>query len=78
MNGPPRQAITLVTRLKDFLNPGGLAVFTLKTTGAQSIADIDTLEEDVLEIAKQNGFSLIAKTHLTYNRQEFTLFFERV
>jgi 23S rRNA (cytidine2498-2'-O)-methyltransferase len=77
MNGSPRQAITLVTRLKDFLRPGALAVFTLKTTGAETIEDIETLENDVLEIAKGNGFSLIVKTHLTYNRQEFTLFFER-
>lgn len=77
MNGAPRQAIILVTRLKDFLNPGGLAVFTLKTTGAESIAAIDALEKDVLEIAQNNGFSLIMRTHLTYNRQEFTLFFEK-
>lgn len=77
MNGAPRQAITLVTRLKEFLNPGGLAVFTLKTTGAESIAEIDTLEKDVIEIAQNNGFPLIARTHLTYNRQEFTLFFEK-
>jgi hypothetical protein len=63
--------------LKDFLRPGALAVFTLKTTGAETIEDIEILENDVLEIAKGNGFSLIVKTHLTYNRQEFTLFFER-
>ncbi len=77
MNGPPRQAITNVTRFKDFLTPGGLAVFTLKTTGAETIAEIETLEKDVLAIAETNGFSLIARTHLTYNRQEFTLFFEK-
>ena len=73
MNGDPRQAITL----KDFINPGGLAVFTLKTTGAETVAAIETLEKDVLAIAAQNGFSLITRTHLTYNRQEFTLFFEK-
>jgi 23S rRNA (cytidine2498-2'-O)-methyltransferase len=78
MNGPPRQAITNVTRFKDFLNPGGLVVFTLKTTGAETIAQIDALEKDVLAIAESNGFSLITRTHLTYNRQEFTLFFGKV
>ena len=77
MNGPPRQAITNVTRFKDFLNPGALAVFTLKTTGAETIAEIDALEKEVLAIAESNGFSLIARTHLTYNRQEFTMFFEK-
>ncbi len=77
MNGPPRQAITNVTRFKDFLNPGALAIFTLKTTGAETIAEIDALEADILAIAESNGFSLIARTHLTYNRQEFTMFFEK-
>jgi 23S rRNA C2498 (ribose-2'-O)-methylase RlmM len=77
MNGDPRQAITLVTRLKDFLNPGSLAVFTLKTTAADTIPLIDALEKDVLAIAAGNGFTPIALTHLTYNRHEFTLFLER-
>jgi hypothetical protein len=78
MNGPPRQAIANVTRFKDFLNPGGLAVFTLKTTGAETIGEIDALEADALATAEKSGFTLIARTHLTYNRQEFTLFFEKV
>ena len=77
MNGPPRQAMENLARFKDFLNPGSLAVFTLKTTGAETIAGIETLEKDVLAIAETNGLSLIARTHLTYNRQEFTLFFEK-
>ena len=77
MNGPPRVAITHVTRLVDFLKSGALAIFTLKTTGAETIAAIDALEKEVLAIAESSGFSLIARTHLTYNRQEFTLFFEK-
>jgi len=78
MNGPPVKAIANVTRFKDFLNPGGLVVFTLKTTGAETIADIGLLEKEVLALAEKDGFALIARTHLTYNRQEFTLFFEKV
>lgn len=77
MNGPPRNAMANVTRFKDFLNPGGLVVFTLKTTGAETIAEIDALEKEVLAIAENGGLVLIARTHLTYNRQEFTLFFEK-
>ena len=77
MNGPPRQAIAHVTRLHDFLQPGGLVVFTLKTTGAETLMEIDSLEKDVLAIAEKAGLSLIARTHLTYNRQEFTVFFEK-
>jgi hypothetical protein len=78
MNGPPRQAIAHVTRLHDFLKPGGLVVFTFKTTGAETLPEIDALEKDVLAIAEKAGLSLIARTHLTYNRQEFTMFFGKV
>ena len=53
-------------------------MFTLKTTGTQSIVEIDDLEREVLAIARDNGFELIDRAHLTYNRQEFTLFFERI
>jgi 23S rRNA (cytidine2498-2'-O)-methyltransferase len=77
MNGPPRQAIAHVTRLHDFLKPGGLVVFTLKTTGAETIPEIDALEKDILAHAEKGGLKLTARTHLTYNRQEFTMFFER-
>ncbi len=77
MNGPPRQAILHLTRLNDFLSPGGIAIFTLKTTGATSVAEIDELEKDVVAEAEKGGFSLLARTHLSYNRQEFTLFFEK-
>ncbi|WP_411826836.1 SAM-dependent methyltransferase [Luteolibacter sp. AS25] len=78
MNGPAKLAITNVTRLVDFLKPGGLVITTLKTTGASSVEEIDELEKDVLKLAKEGGLTLITKTHLTYNRQEFTLFFEKV
>ena len=77
MNGPPRAAIANVTRFKDFLNPGGLVVFTLKTTDTETLSDINAMEEVVVSSAEEHGFSLITRTHLTYNRQEFTLFFER-
>lgn len=77
MNGPPRQAILHLTRLNDFLSPGGLGIFTLKTTGAESVSQIDLLEKDVVAEAQKGGFTLIGRTHLSYNRQEFTLFFEK-
>ncbi len=77
MNGSPAKAITHVTRLRDFLRPGGLVVFTLKTPEVATIAEIDSLEKDTLALAGKGGLSLIARTHLTYNRQEFTLFLEK-
>ena len=75
LNGPGRQAIAHITRLHDFLTPGGLVVFTLKTTGAETLPEIDALEKDVLALAEKGGLHLLARTHLTYNRQEFTVFF---
>lgn len=77
MNGSPVKAISHITRLHDFLRPGGLVVFTLKTPDAATIAEIDLLEKEVLALANAGGFSLISRTHLTYNRQEFTLFFKK-
>lgn len=77
MNGEPREAIRQVARLSAFLKPGGTAVFTLKTTGAETLAAIHELHRDVVQLAGQSGLRLIAETHLTYNRQEFTLFFEK-
>ena len=78
LNGPPLQAIAHLTRLTDFLNPRALAVFTLKTTGAETLMEIDALEKQVLAHAEKAGLSLIARTHLTYNRQEFTVFFGKI
>lgn len=77
MNGDPMGAIRQVGRLSAFLRPGGLAVFTLKTTSAESYADLNSLEHGVIAQAGKDGLSLVARTHLTYNRNEFTLFFRK-
>ena len=78
MNNDPREAMRQVARLSVFVKPGGLVIFTLKTTGAESVSAINTLYRDVTAIAEKAELRLIAQTHLTYNRQEFTLFFERL
>jgi len=77
MNGETRVALRHVVRLSKFLKPGGLVVFTLKTAGAESYAEIDAHFKAALEQAVEGWLRLIAATHLTYNRNEFTLFFER-
>jgi 23S rRNA (cytidine2498-2'-O)-methyltransferase len=77
MNGDPQAAMRQVGRLSAFLRPGGLAVFTLKTTSVDTFEGINALEQDVIAQAARDGLSLLAKTHLTYNRQEFTLFFQK-
>jgi 23S rRNA C2498 (ribose-2'-O)-methylase RlmM len=77
LNGDARESIRLVINLSRFLRPEGLVVFTLKTPGAETVSEMIELFNDVVAGATAAGLRLIAKTHLTYNRQEFTLFFER-
>ncbi|MDB6069873.1 MAG: hypothetical protein JWL81_1044 [Verrucomicrobiales bacterium] len=76
MNGEPRQALRQVIRLASFLRPGALLVFTLKTPGASTFQAISEAIRLTLRDASQANLTLIALTHLTYNRQEFTCFFE--
>lgn len=77
MNGPAREAFRQVVRLCAFLKPGGWVVFTLKTTGMDSVGEIHALHRKVLEDARAAGLVPVACTHLTYNRQEFTVFFRK-
>jgi hypothetical protein len=58
------------------LNPGGIVIFTLKTTGATTFGEMNGLFQSAVDSAAAAGLKLIARTHLTYNRQELTLFFE--
>ncbi len=77
MNGDAIESISQVARLSEHLHPGGLVVFTLKLPGVADIAQANTLEHAVSSIAEAAGLRRIALTHLTYNRLEFTMFFER-
>ncbi len=77
MNGGALEAMAQVNRLSQRLMEGGLVIYTLKTPGAVSFSEIHALHQQVTESAAKSGLSLFAKTHLTYNRLEFTLFFEK-
>ena len=77
MNGDARESIAHVSRLSKFLRPGGLVVFTLKLPGVVTYSGVKEMEDSVVNTAAEAGLRMFAKTHLTYNRQEFTLFFER-
>ena len=74
MNGDPRESIAKVIRLTDYLRPGGLVVFTLKLADAENFAAANVVEADVAGRAVAASLRVIARTHLTYNRHEFTLF----
>ena len=76
MNGPARDSLEAVLRLSKHLRPGGLAIFTLKTAGVSTVDDIHRLCASASALAATGGLRLFAQTHLTYNRHEFTLFFE--
>ncbi len=76
MNGDPLESIRQVGRLSKNLNPGGIVIFTLKTTGVTTLGEMNALFQSAVDSAATAGLNLIARTHLTYNRQELTLFFE--
>ena len=57
------------------LRPGALLVFTMKLAGVENFAAANVLESEVLACAAAAGLRVIARTHLTYNRHEFTFFF---
>lgn len=78
MNGDPRDAMRQVARLSGNLTNGGLVVFTLKTTGSRSIDEVNQSCDEMVATASKAGLKLVAVTHLTYNRQEFTAFFRRM
>ena len=67
-----------VIRLSAFLKKGGLVIYTLKSTGVENFQEILGLYHAAKALVESNGLRLIAKTHLTYNRHELTLFFEKV
>jgi 23S rRNA (cytidine2498-2'-O)-methyltransferase len=76
MNGPPGDSIAQVIRLSRSLKKGGLIVFTLKVPRIDSADGPLAWYRLILGTAEKAGLRLLAKTHLTYNRHEFTLFFE--
>lgn len=77
MNGPAAESIAAVARLSAFVRDGGLVVFTLKLPRVESVSEPLELLARTVAAARRAGLRLFAKTHLTYNRHESTLFFER-
>lgn len=78
MNGPAEMAFSQVSRLALRLRPGSPVVFTLKTTGADDVASIRSLESRIRSAAASAGLIHLQTTHLSYNRNEFTMFLKRV
>jgi 23S rRNA (cytidine2498-2'-O)-methyltransferase len=76
LNGPPEESIAHVLRLARNLKPRGLVVFTLKVPRVEGVDAPCALFRKIVKVAQEGGLQLFAQTHLTYNRHEFTLFFE--
>ncbi len=76
LNGPARESLGHVIRLTPYLKAGGLVVFTLKLSRVEDVDAPCALFRETVEAATRGGLRLLAQTHLTYNRHEFTLFFE--
>jgi 23S rRNA C2498 (ribose-2'-O)-methylase RlmM len=77
MNGDAAASMSQVVRLSSRLKPGGLVIFTLKLPDAATVPTINAMARSVISQAAEAGLELISQTHLSYNRHEFTLFFER-
>jgi hypothetical protein len=77
INGDVLPTLEQIIRLSKHLRANGLVVFTMKTPGAKSFGETNDLFHTTVSNATSAGLKLIACTHLTYNRHEFTLFFER-
>ncbi|MCU0776068.1 MAG: hypothetical protein MUF86_00160 [Akkermansiaceae bacterium] len=77
MNGDARNSIAHVVRLAGRLNAGGIVIFTLKLTDAETYQAINDRVDEVVNRAAAAGLGQLAVTHLTYNRHEFTLVLKR-
>jgi len=74
MNGPAEAAFAQVVRLAPALRAGAQVVFTLKTTGAATFAEIVASHRRILDVASGAALRHLQTTHLSYNRREFTMF----
>lgn len=77
MNGDALESIACVLRFTRHLRIGGLVVFTLKLPGVSGFLEINEMVSNVSNAASAGGLRPFAITHLTYNRQELTMFLQR-
>jgi 23S rRNA (cytidine2498-2'-O)-methyltransferase len=77
MNGDAGESITRVIRFARYLRENGLVIFTLKMPGVVGYSAANDLETSIVNLAEASGLRVFDRRHLTYNRNEFTLFFER-
>jgi hypothetical protein len=76
MNGSAEESLEVVISKISCLRSGAIVVFTMKTHRAADLSEILALHQRVLTKAEIGGLVFLAQTHLTYNRNEFTLFWK--
>jgi 23S rRNA (cytidine2498-2'-O)-methyltransferase len=76
MNGSAGDSLAIVLGKLPYLKTDSLLIFTMKTHKAAGMEDILSMHKDLLAKARHGGLELLAQTHLTYNRNEFTLFWQ--
>jgi hypothetical protein len=76
LNGPPEDSIAQVIRLAPWLRQGAVVILTLKLPKIESVAMPCAAFRKLVKVTQAAGLRLFAHTHLTYNKNEFTLFFE--
>jgi 23S rRNA (cytidine2498-2'-O)-methyltransferase len=77
LNGEPRESMRHVARLVPHLRSGGIVIFTLKLPRAETVRQMVAESAEAASIAAGAGLARVAVTHLSYNRHEFTMFFEK-
>lgn len=77
MNGDAGESLTRVIRLAGYLRENGLVIFTLKMPGVAGFSETNELETRIVTLAEASGLRVFDCRHLTYNRSEFTLFFDK-
>ena len=76
LNGHGHESIAHVIRLSANLKKKAPVIFTLKLPGVETAPEIIAQSKLVITYAAGASLKLLAQTHLSYNRNEFTLVFE--
>jgi 23S rRNA (cytidine2498-2'-O)-methyltransferase len=77
LNGEASESMRHVARLAPHLRKGGIVIFTLKLPRAETVRQMMAETAGATSIALGAGLIRVAVTHLSYNRREFTMFFEK-
>jgi hypothetical protein len=77
MNGQCDAAFTAVLRQVPALCAGALVIFTLKGYGPDGFGDWITREQEIQQQAARHGLTIIDRVHLTHNRRELTLIWQK-